>query len=125
MLRRLEHRGPDAEGAFVEPGIALGQRRLSIIDLSEAANQPMFDANGRFALIQNGEIYNYRELRRELNDYNFRTESDTEVILAAYEKMVSILISCRKQRVPRASKSRSPGSAGTNYSRATTIFSTG
>jgi len=86
MLCRLEHRGPDAEGTFVGPGVALGQRRLSIIDLSEAANQPMFDAGGRFAVIQNGEIYNYRELRRELKDYNFRTESDTEVILAAYEK---------------------------------------
>nr|MBA3769015.1 asparagine synthetase B [Blastocatellia bacterium] len=47
MLCRLEHRGPDAEGTFVEPGVALGQRRLSIIDLSEAANQPMFDAGGR------------------------------------------------------------------------------
>ncbi len=86
MLCRLEHRGPDAEGTFVEPGVALGQRRLSIIDLSEAANQPMFDAGGRFSVIQNGEIYNFRELRRELKDYNFRTESDTEVILAAYER---------------------------------------
>jgi asparagine synthase (glutamine-hydrolysing) len=86
MLKCLTHRGPDAEGIFADRNIALGQRRLSIIDLSEAANQPMFDAGGRYAVIQNGEIYNYREVRRELADYDFRTESDTEVILAAYDR---------------------------------------
>jgi asparagine synthase (glutamine-hydrolysing) len=84
MTDSLSHRGPDAEGHFIDVGIALGQRRLSIIDLSSAANQPFFDNTGRYALVQNGEIYNYRELRSQLSDYSFRTNSDTEVILAAY-----------------------------------------
>jgi asparagine synthase (glutamine-hydrolysing) len=84
MAQSLAHRGPDAEGYFVQDGIALGHRRLSIIDLSEAANQPQFDPAGRYAIILNGEIYNYKDVRRQLKDYSFRTESDTEAILAAY-----------------------------------------
>src|SRR5688572_24828444 len=86
MTDRLAHRGPDADGFLVEDGIALGHRRLSIIDLSEAANQPQFDSNGRFAVILNGEIYNFRYVKKQFPDYPFRTESDTEVILAAYAK---------------------------------------
>jgi asparagine synthase (glutamine-hydrolysing) len=86
MTDRIAHRGPDADGFFVDDGIALGHRRLSIIDLSEAANQPQFDATDRFAIILNGEIYNFREVKAEFPEYPFRTESDTEAILAAYSR---------------------------------------
>lgn len=86
MTRRLAHRGPDAEGFFIENGIALGHRRLSIIDLSDDARQPMYDASGRYVLVFNGEMYNYREVRAKLPDYPFRTGSDSEVLLAAYAR---------------------------------------
>lgn len=82
MNKALTHRGPDAEGVFNGNGICLGHRRLSIIDLSQAANQPMSDPSGRYTLVFNGEIYNYKELRKSLNGYAFVSESDTEVLLA-------------------------------------------
>lgn len=82
----LIHRGPDAYGIFEDDGITLSHRRLSIIDLSDAANQPMTDNSGNSVIIFNGEIYNYKELKEELKEYEFRTESDTEVILAGYQK---------------------------------------
>jgi asparagine synthase (glutamine-hydrolysing) len=82
MNKALEHRGPDAEGVFSSAGICLGHTRLSIIDLSQAANQPMSDPSGRYTLVFNGEIYNYKELRKSLNGYAFVSESDTEVLLA-------------------------------------------
>lgn len=82
----LAHRGPDDEGLFSAEGIALGHRRLSIIDLSPAGHQPMQYAEGRFTIVYNGELYNYRELKQELADFSFSTSSDTEVILAAYAK---------------------------------------
>ena len=85
MNKRIEHRGPDAEGFFIEDGIALGHRRLSIIDLSSGANQPLFDHSNRYAIVFNGEIYNYQDVKSEL-DYNWSCNSDTEVILAAYIK---------------------------------------
>lgn len=79
------HRGPDAGAVIALPGAVLGHRRLSIIDLSDRAVQPMSSTDGRFVLVFNGEIYNYRELRTALaGSYTFRTESDTEVILAAW-----------------------------------------
>jgi len=84
MNRSLAHRGPDATGVFVAEKVALGHLRLSIIDLSESANQPFFDASNRYVITFNGEIYNYLEVKRQLSDYPFRTDSDTEVILAAY-----------------------------------------
>ncbi len=82
----LRHRGSDAGGEWHDAQIYMGQRRLAIIDLSEAANQPFEDETGRYALIYNGEIYNYLELKRELEaeGVRFRTESDTEVLLAAW-----------------------------------------
>ena len=83
---RMSHRGPDADGFFVEEGIALGHRRLSILDLSSAANQPFSDDSGRFVMVFNGEIYNFNEIKVQLPDYPFRTTSDTEVILAAFVK---------------------------------------
>lgn len=84
MTNALAHRGPNAEGYFIEPGIALGHRRLSIIDLSTSADQPMIDVSGRYVLVFNGEIYNYKEIKPLLPEYAFRTGSDSEVILAAY-----------------------------------------
>lgn len=84
MTRSLAHRGPDAEGFYENDRVAFGHRRLSIIDLSEAANQPQFDVSGRYSIILNGEIYNYKQVKEGLKDYHFRTGSDTEAILAAY-----------------------------------------
>ena len=87
MLESQRHRGPDACGCYFAPSgqAALGHNRLSIIDLSQAGRQPMPDASGRYHIVFNGEIYNYLELRRELAaDYEFRTRTDTEVLLAAY-----------------------------------------
>ena len=79
----LDHRGPDHQNIYVDDFVGLGHRRLSIIDLSNAANQPMSAENGRYQLIFNGEIYNYLELKKELTAFgiNFDTESDTEVLL--------------------------------------------
>lgn len=85
MSSCLAHRGPDASGVFDDEGITLSHRRLAIIDLSPEANQPMKDASGELVIVFNGEIYNYKELRSELaGQYEFATQSDTEVILAGY-----------------------------------------
>jgi asparagine synthase (glutamine-hydrolysing) len=86
MTDRIAHRGPDGEGIWIsnDGRIGLGHRRLSIIDL-ETGSQPMVAADGN-ALVFNGEIYNYKELRQELQDYPYQTQSDTEVILAGYKK---------------------------------------
>jgi len=86
MNDRLQHRGPDAAGEFVNDEVALGHRRLSIIDLTDSANQPMQSQNGDLVLVFNGELYNYRELKSQLSDYPYTTNSDTEVVLAAYQK---------------------------------------
>jgi asparagine synthase (glutamine-hydrolysing) len=87
---RLSHRGPDDAGAFVdvETQVALGFRRLSIIDLSREGHQPMRSPSGRYYLVFNGEIYNFNRLRSELEklDHHFRGHSDTEVLLAAIEQ---------------------------------------
>ena len=85
MTQAIRHRGPDAAGHYVQPGIALGHRRLSIIDLSPSANQPITDPSGRYTIAYNGEVYNYRTLKAELKDYAFQSDSDTDVILAAYQ----------------------------------------
>ena len=86
MLNIQQHRGPDHAGIYLkENQVALGHNRLSIIDLSEAAQEPFADNSKRYFLIFNGEIYNYLELKQELKPvYDFKTESDTEVLLAAY-----------------------------------------
>ena len=86
MAAELDHRGPDGRGAFSAAGVALAFRRLAIIDLSEAGSQPFASEDGLLHLMHNGEIYNYRELRRELESagHRFRSETDTEVILNAY-----------------------------------------
>ena len=85
MTNRIKHRGPDADGFFVEDHVGLGHRRLSIIDLSVAANQPMFSHNNRYVIIFNGEVYNFKDIAAELN-IPFHTTGDTEVILEAYIK---------------------------------------
>lgn len=85
MNKKLSHRGPDSEGVFFSNGVALGHRRLSIIDLSEDGKQPMLCNDKRFVIVFNGEIYNYKALREELSgSYIFKTNTDTEVLLAAY-----------------------------------------
>jgi asparagine synthase (glutamine-hydrolysing) len=86
MAATMHHRGPDAGGILELENGALAHRRLSIIDTAAAANQPFVDCHGRAALVFNGEIYNYRELRPQLESHGhvFRTQSDTEVLLAAY-----------------------------------------
>src|SRR5215471_14651830 len=92
MLRSIEHRGRDDEGVWRSSAdtkgdyAVLGHRRLSIIDTSSAGHQPMISADGRFVITLNGEIYNYRELRRQLEakGHSFKTQSDTEVLLAAW-----------------------------------------
>lgn len=86
MVTRMHNRGPDAEGLWTSKGVALGHRRLAILDLDTRANQPMVSADSRYTIVFNGEIYNFRELRRSLEDrgHVFNTSSDTEVILALF-----------------------------------------
>ncbi|MEH6408342.1 MAG: asparagine synthase (glutamine-hydrolyzing) [Leeuwenhoekiella sp.] len=86
MLDAQKHRGPDYTGVYIDENYAfLGHNRLSVIDLSPEANQPFIDKNQRYQLVFNGEIYNYIELRESLKiRYDFKTQSDTEVLLAAY-----------------------------------------
>ncbi len=87
MLAAIYHRGPDEEGLLERPSVALGMRRLSIIDLS-GGSQPVWNEDARVAVVYNGEIYNFRELRESLlsSGHFFRTHSDTEVIVHAYEE---------------------------------------
>jgi len=88
-LDSIKHRGPDGEGIFVDEidNIALGHRRLAIIDLSEDGKQPFISNDSRYVIVFNGEIYNYIELKEELkSEYDFKTKTDTEVLLASYIK---------------------------------------
>lgn len=86
MTDKMSHRGPDAEGFFVHQNLGLGHRRLSIIDISDAANQPFF-LDDKLVMVFNGAIYNYVEIREELirHGYSFKTTSDTEVLIASYD----------------------------------------
>ena len=87
MTRRLVHRGPDSEGFHREPGVGLGMRRLRVIDL-ETGEQPIANETGEVQVVQNGEIYNFRELRTELESkgHHFATRSDTEVLVHGWEE---------------------------------------
>src|SRR5438093_13036351 len=87
MMGRMRHRGPDDEGLFVDDSVALGMRRLSIIDL-EGGHQPVFNEDESLAGVFNGEIYNFRELRHTLDarGHAFRTAGCTEAIVQAYEE---------------------------------------
>lgn len=90
MTNTISHRGPDAEGFFNDGICGLGHRRLSIIDLSDRANQPMHSANDRYVIIYNGEVYNYQEIGARLKENNYgiefkpKTSSDTEIILESF-----------------------------------------
>ncbi|MEE3469425.1 MAG: asparagine synthase (glutamine-hydrolyzing) [Butyrivibrio hungatei] len=91
MNDTMYHRGPDDSGVEIYDGsngysIGFAQRRLSIMDLSPLGHQPMHSENGRISVVYNGEIYNYRELKEELSDYEFKSTCDTEAIIAAYLK---------------------------------------
>src|SRR5690242_6921032 len=83
LCAALAHRGPDGEGIFTEPGLLLVHRRLAIIDRTVGGHQPMTTSDGRYSLVYNGEIYNFRQLRSELQQsgIRFRSSSDTEVLL--------------------------------------------
>jgi asparagine synthase (glutamine-hydrolysing) len=85
MTDAIRHRGPDGEGQWVGENVGIGHRRLAVIDLSDAAAQPMFSSDHKYVLTYNGEIYNYREIRKELETlgHRFLTNSDTEVLLAS------------------------------------------
>jgi len=84
MTNALTHRGPDACGIYHDESISIGHRRLSIIDLEKRSNQPFSDYTGRYVLSFNGEIYNYQSLKSSLSHYPFTTQSDTEVLIAAF-----------------------------------------
>lgn len=86
MVASLKHRGPDGEGSFIKKNIGLGHTRLAIIDLTPAGHQPMMTTDGRFAITYNGEIYNFQELRSELERLGcqFKSRTDSEVVLNAY-----------------------------------------
>src|SRR3990172_5634103 len=87
MLTGMVHRGPDDEGVLAKPGAVLGMRRLSIIDLA-GGHQPVFNEDGTVGVVFNGEIYNFPHLRASLESrgHRFRTHSDTEVLVHAYEE---------------------------------------
>lgn len=84
MNQATAHRGPDFTAAYSDEYISLGHNRLAIIDLDASSNQPFISADGRYVLVFNGELYNYKEVRLQLPNWNFRTQSDTEVLLAAF-----------------------------------------
>src|SRR5512140_2621012 len=87
MTSAIAHRGPDADGFYFGPGVGLGHRRLSIIDLA-TGDQPLSNEDGTIWVVFNGEIYNFADIRIELEQYGhrFRTHTDTEVIVHAYEQ---------------------------------------
>ena len=88
MTDEIKHRGPNASGFYTDNGISLGSRRLSIIDLSKAGNQPIYNEDKSIALVYNGEIFNFKEIRNRLKEkkHIFRSNTDSEVIVHAYEE---------------------------------------
>ncbi len=88
MMNKIRHRGPDAKGHYVDSDIALGHRRLSIIDVTSSGDQPIFNEDGSLVIVFNGEIYNYREIREKLiaAGHVFKTNTDTEVLIHGYEE---------------------------------------
>ncbi len=87
MTNSLIHRGPDAEGHFSDKNISLGHRRLAIIDLSVSGNQPMFNENGDIVIVFNGEIYNFKNIKKKLKSHQFNSNTDTEVLVHLYEEL--------------------------------------
>lgn len=94
MMSVMKHRGPDNDGVWTDKKTSLGFVRLSIIDLSIEANQPMTEESGRYVIVFNGEIYNYIELKEELKSegFNFKTKTDSEVLLKGYIKWGSLVL---------------------------------
>ena len=88
MMDKIKHRGPDAKGKYIDADIALGHRRLSIIDVSESGNQPLYSEDGNLVLVFNGEIYNYQDIRKKLVEagYHFATQTDSEVLIYGYQE---------------------------------------
>ncbi|MCC8135803.1 MAG: asparagine synthase (glutamine-hydrolyzing) [Ruminococcus sp.] len=88
MMDRIKHRGPDAEGKYIDEDIALGHRRLSIIDVSSQGDQPLFNEDGSVVLVFNGEIYNFQGIREKLvaAGHKFKTKTDSEVLIHGYEE---------------------------------------
>ena len=121
MLATIPHRGPDGMGTWQEGRVALGHRRLSIIDLTEAAAQPMLTEDGSGVLAYNGEVYNYRQLRCELEKAGarFRGTGDTEVVLQALScwgpgRASSDSMECSRLPISTGEKARS-GSPATRW----------
>jgi asparagine synthase (glutamine-hydrolysing) len=96
MMSKIKHRGPDDDGIYLNENIGLGFVRLSILDLSQTAHQPMFDESGRYVIIYNGEVYNYIEIREELkkNGYKFKSNGDTEVVLKSFIEWGKDCLNC-------------------------------
>ncbi len=94
MMDAIRHRGPDAGGKYVDDDIALGHRRLSIIDVSEQGNQPLYSEDGNLVLCFNGEIYNFMDIRRDLEEkgYHFATNTDSEVLIYGYREYGTALL---------------------------------
>ncbi len=94
MNEKILHRGPDAEGIYADDYVALGQRRLSIIDLSSNGNQPIYNEDNSVLIVFNGEIYNYQDLRTDLESHghHFTTDTDTEVLVHGYEEWGELLL---------------------------------
>jgi asparagine synthase (glutamine-hydrolysing) len=86
MTNGMAHRGPDADGFFTEDNIALGHRRLSIIDLSESANQPFADHSQRYKMVFNGELFNFQDVKATITDHAYKTTGDTEVLIEAFKR---------------------------------------
>lgn len=84
MTDSMAHRGPDADGLYVDELVALGHRRLSIIDLTPAGNQPFESSNGRYKMVFNGELYNFQSVRNEIKDHHFISSGDTEVLMEGW-----------------------------------------
>ena len=84
----IAHRGPDSEGYLIDGPVALANRRLAVIDLSSAGRQPLFNEDGQIGIVYNGELYNFQSLRETLvqRGHRFRSATDTEVIIHAYEE---------------------------------------
>ena len=85
MNDRIKHRGPDNEGTYIDDNIALGHRRLAIIDLA-TGDQPIYNEDKNLVIVFNGEIYNYKEIKKELKNHTFKTNSDTETLIHGYEE---------------------------------------
>ena len=111
MMDRIVHRGPDMGGMYTDDGIALGFRRLSILDLSDAGAQPMANEDKSVVVVFNGEIYNFMELRRELEakGHTFHCGADTEVLIHGYEEYGTELIYPRPGRLGAGVRQRDQG----------------